>query len=114
MFTIYNHKKDILEVDYQNQKNLTQDKCNHLNLMHMKLLLGTNHRLPLSYMAKIYIWTEETKELIDDFSIGYMINPTLNIKKSFKEQVTKCMKTTFGAITQPYISKILSKKIQEC
>ena len=39
-----------------------------------------------------------------------MINPDLNINKSFKEQVNKCMENTFGAITQPHISKILSKK----
>ena len=39
-----------------------------------------------------------------------MINPTLNIDKAFKEKVTKFTKTTFGAITQPHISKILAKK----
>ena len=38
-----------------------------------------------------------------------MINPTFNINKAFKEQVNKCLKTTFGAITQPHISKILAK-----
>ena len=38
-----------------------------------------------------------------------MINPTLNINKALKYQVTKCMKITFGAITQPHISKILAK-----
>ena len=39
-----------------------------------------------------------------------MINPTLGINKSFKEQVSKCMKTIFGAITQPHIRKILANK----
>ena len=38
-----------------------------------------------------------------------MINPTLNINKSFKEKITNCMKTTFGAITQPHIRTILEK-----
>ena len=59
-------------------------------------------------MAKRYIWLEEKKHT-NDFSIGYMINPDFNINKAFKEKVTKCMKTTFGAITQPHISKILFK-----
>ena len=58
-------------------------------------------------MAKSHIWLEETKELIYEFSIGYMINPDLNINRAFKEQETKCMKTTFGTITETYISKIL-------
>ena len=65
-------------------------------------------------MAKSYIWLEETKERVNEFSIGYMINPNLNINKVFKQQVTKYMKTTFGEITQPHISKILAKTIQEC
>ena len=46
---------------------------------------------------------------MNEFSIGYMINPTLDTKKSFKEQVNKFMKNTFGSITQPHISKILSR-----
>ena len=46
---------------------------------------------------------------MEEFSIGYMINPTLNINKVFKEQGNKCMKTTLSAITQPHISKILKK-----
>ena len=39
-----------------------------------------------------------------------MINPTLNIHKAFREQGTKCMKTTFFAITQPHIRTISAKK----
>ena len=38
------------------------------------------------------------------------MNPNLSINKDFKEQVTQCMKTTFGAMTQQHISKILPKK----
>ena len=76
----------------------------------MQSLFGANHPLPLSHMAKIYIWLEETKERINEFSNGYMINPTFNINKYFKDQVTKFMKTTFDAINQTHISNILSKK----
>ena len=57
----------------------------------------------------MYIWFEETNERINEFSIGYMMNPNLSINKYYKEQVTKYMKNTFGSITQQYISKILSK-----
>ena len=70
----------------------------------MQSLLGSYHCLPLSHMDKSYIWIEETKERINEFLIRYRINPDLNINKSFKEQVTKCMKTKFSAITQPHIS----------
>ena len=43
-----------------------------------------------------------------------MINPPFNINKAFKEQVNKCMKITFGEMTEPRIGKILAKQIQEC
>ena len=46
-------------------------------------------------MAKTIIWLEETKKRINEFLIGYMINPTFTINKEFREQVNKCMKTTF-------------------
>ena len=51
--------------------------------MLMQSLLGAYHFLPLIQMAKRFL-NERKKERINEFSIGYMINPTLNIKKSFK------------------------------
>ena len=72
-------------------------------------LLGANHHIILLHMAKCFIWLEEKKERINEFYIGYMINPNMDNKKSFKEQVTKSMKTIFGAITQPYLRTTLAK-----
>ena len=59
-------------------------------------------------MDKSYIWIEETNQRINEFSIGYMMNPNFSIKKAFKEQVKICMKTTFGTMNQQHISKIVS------
>ena len=61
-------------------------------------------------MDKSFICLEETKERINDFLIEYMINPTLNFNKAFREKMNKFMKTTFGAITQPHIQTTLAKK----
>ena len=82
--------------------------------MEINFMLGTNHRLPLSHMDKSYIWLEEKNQRINEFSIGYMMNPNFSINKDFKEQVKICMKTTFGAMTQQCISKYYQKQIQEC
>ena len=102
-------KQDMIEVGNENKKNKNEDRWNHCNHMPMKLLLGTNHLLPLFHMSKLFIWIEETKESINEFSLGYMINPRLNINKSFIEQVIKRMNTIFGEITQPYIITTLEK-----
>ena len=77
--------------------------------MHIKYLLGCNHHLPLSYMSKSYIWLEEKNQRINEFSIGYMINPNLSINKSFKEQVKICLEKRFSTTTLSHISKILLK-----
>ena len=52
--------------------------------MHILLLLGDNHVLPLLHMAKSFIWIEETKERINEFGIGYMITPNLYVNKDFR------------------------------
>ena len=78
--------------------------------MDIKSMLGNIHRLPLSHMAKSYIWLKVTNQRINDFSIGYMMNPNLIINKYFKQQARKCMKKTFGTTTQQHINKVLSKK----
>ena len=40
----------------------------------------------------------------------YMINKGLNVNKTFREQVEKCMFTTFGAITKTFIKSTLLEK----
>ena len=77
-------------------------------------LLGGNHRLPLYHTAIYYLWECESNIRINEFEIGYMINPSFNVNRSFRYQVEKCMKVTFGDITQPHIIIALSKITQVC
>ena len=60
MFDIDKHEKDILAVGYENKTIETEEKWNHLHLIDIQSLVVTNHCLPLSHMAKSYIWIEET------------------------------------------------------
>ena len=77
-------------------------------------LLGGNNCLLLFNMDKHFIWLNETKQLIYDFIIGYMINPGLNVNKSFIEKVKIFIFTTFGVITQPFIKATLAKQKYKC
>ena len=85
MLNIDNHDKEILEVGYNSKTIQTQDKRDQLNLMDIQYMLQTNNHLLLSYMAKCYIWIEETNERNNKIPIGYMVNPNLSVNKSFKE-----------------------------
>ena len=109
MFKIENHERKILTVGYKDKTIQTQDKWNQLNLMNIQYMLGTNHRLPLSHMDKIYICLEETNQRINEFSIGYTMNPNFSINKAFKEQVKVCLKYIFSISTLSHISKTLLK-----
>ena len=65
-------------------------------------LLGANHRLSLFYIDEHFIWINERKIRINEITIGYIINTGLNINRTFREQVDKCMLTTFGAISTTF------------
>ena len=56
MFDVDNHKKKILEVGYKNKTIETKDKWNQLNIIDIQYFFWTYHCLPLSHMAKSYIW----------------------------------------------------------
>ena len=75
----------------------------------MQSMLGTKCRMPLLHMSKSYIWIEETNQRINEFSIGYMTNPTLYRNRYFKDQVKVCLKHTFGPDTNSHIDKTLQK-----
>ena len=64
-----------------------KDKWNYCHHIYMLSLLGENHRLLLFHMDKRFIWNNETKKLTNEFTIGYMINPGLNVNKTFREKV---------------------------
>ena len=100
MFDIDSHEKDILEVGYKNKTIETKDKWNQLNLLDMQSLLGNNFRRPSLHMSKSYIWLEETNQRINEFSIGYIMNPNLNTNKAFREQLKVCLKTHIWSIYQ--------------
>ena len=70
--------------------------------MPMFPLLGDDHCLPLLHMNKRFIWVEETGEGINEFDIGYIINPCLYGNKTFKDQVEKCIDSTFGELTKTF------------
>ena len=80
-----------------------------MNLLDMQSMLWTNCHMPLLHMSKIYIWPEETNQRINEFSIGYTMNPTLNRNRAFKYQVKVWLKHTFGPDTNSHISKTLQK-----
>ena len=61
-------------------------------------------------MSKIlaYLYTKYKKSI--NFSIGYIINPTLHVNKVFMEQVEKFLRDTFHPNTMKKIRNVMRKK----
>ena len=75
----------------------------------MESMLGANFCMQLLHMSRSYIWIEETSQRINEFSFGYMFNPTLYTNKVFRELVKACFKNTFGTDINKHINKKLQK-----
>ena len=100
---MHTYEQEIIAVGKNKKIKNKEDIWNYCHHVPMLPLLGDNHRLPLFHMAKKTIWLEEAGKFINEFEIGYMINPSLHVNKSFRDQVGKFINTTFGAFTQPFI-----------
>ena len=61
-------------------------------------------------MSKIMVICYSTDESINPFSIGYMINPSLNGNKVLRVQVEKCWSVSFHSRTMETIIDFLKKK----
>ena len=94
----------MLAVDYINQKIVNKREMEQINVLDMESMLVANCRMPLLHMSKTYIWMEETNQRINEFSFGYMLNPTLYKNKAFKDQVKACFKNTFGKDSNSHIN----------
>ena len=64
-----------------------KDKWETLDIIPLMPLLGFNHRQPILHMYIRMVHCYSIDESIDQFAIGYMINPSLYVNKVFREQV---------------------------
>ena len=77
------YEKNISAEYFINNKIETKDKWNQINFLNIESVLGANFRMSLLHMSKRKNWIEETYQRINEFSFGYMFNPTLHTKKGF-------------------------------
>ena len=85
------YENNISAEDYINKTIETKDKWNQINVLSMEYMLGANCCMLLLHMSKRKNCIEETNQRINDFSFGYMFNPTLYKNKVFREQVKACL-----------------------
>ena len=60
-------------------------------------IVGVSHRQPILHMSKIMVYCYTKDETINQFSIGYMINPSLYFNNVLRTQVEKCLSVLFSS-----------------
>ena len=61
-------------------------------------------------MSKIIVYPYTTYKQINQFSIGYMINPSLHVNRVFREKIEKSLRATFHENTMENIRDVIQKK----
>ena len=73
-------------------------------------LLGVNNRQPLIHMSKILVYLYTTEKRINQFVIGYVINPTLQVNKVFREKFEQFLGATFHPNTMENIIDVMRNR----
>ena len=85
----------IIELEKEKKKVPGKDKWETLPVIPLITLVGVNNCQTILHMSKIMIHYYSTDETINQFSIGYMINPSLKFKNSFITQVENFLSVYF-------------------
>ena len=67
--------EEIIELEKENNNNPGKDKWETLDVIPLMPLVGVNYCQPILHMSKIMVYCYSTDESINQFAIGYMINP---------------------------------------
>ena len=73
-------------------------------------IVGVNHHLHILHLSKIMVHIYTKGKTINQFAIGYMINPSLKFNNEFITQVVKFLVVSFSISTMKTIKKIMMKK----
>ena len=73
-------------------------------------LVGVNHCQAILHICRRMVHICSTYDLINQFEIGYVINPSLHVNKGLREQIDKLLNATFHAKTMKNIKYDLKNK----
>ena len=107
IFTLCRGK--MIESEKDNKKVQAKDKWEIIAIIPLIPIVGVNHRLPILHTSKRMVHCYTTVKNINQFAIGYVINPSLNFNNEFITQVEKCLGVSFSIRTMKTINNCLMK-----
>ena len=76
-------------------------------------MLSAHHLFPLSLMANKMLIIEK-EEKVNQFQVGYLLNPELNSDKAFKETFEINLAKSFSGATMMPSQKNIKKETHSC
>ena len=73
-------------------------------------IVGLNRCLPILHMSTILVHCYTTCKIINQFPIGYMINPSLKFNNAFRTQHEKFLVVSFSIRKMKAVNNCLMKK----
>ena len=92
------------------EKNPGKDKWELPSVIPLIPIVGVNHRLAILHLSKRMVHNYTTEKTIHQFTIGYMINPSLNFNKIFRTQVENFLGCSFSNLIMKTIKNCLMNK----
>ena len=97
----------IIELEKRNKKLSDKDKWETPYIIPLTPLLGVNYCQHILNKSKIMVHCYSTDETVNQFAIGYIINPSITYNKVFIIQAEKCLSLSFTAIRMETIKYFL-------
>ena len=94
----------------ENNEILTKEIWETIDAIHLLLLIGVNYCQTLIHMYRILVDLYPTEKQINQFSVGYIINPLLHVNEVFREKVENVLIATFHENTMENIRYVMRKK----
>ena len=79
----------------QGEKTPAKDKWEISAIIPLMLIVGVNNCIPILHLSKRMLHMYTTSKTINQFVIGYMINPYLKFHNAFTKKVEKCLVVYF-------------------
>ena len=85
---ISSYKQNMKEFGKEIIKVQSKNKWGYSYVIPLFPLVGVNDNLEIFNLSKTFVYIDRTEKLMNQFSIGYMNNPTLNVNKVCIEKLT--------------------------
>ena len=74
----------MIELEKEKKKITSKYRWETIDAIPLLPLIGVKHRQPIVHMYKRLVYLYTTDKQVNQFAVGFMINPSLHVKRVFR------------------------------